>query len=190
MEVLQHSENKGFRVKGQLKIIAKDADGNVTSVYETSNYIVFQALDIIKDLLLGVLSGSSLYRMGLGSGGYNGMGVRYLPDATWDSKVDMNVPVYSRDLDSITTSVTGTTIGINMVTTFDSSEIGAPFAPTLEVSEACVIFGSGTAGPQSGAAYLGALDKLFAYRTFEKKSFAPGAGTTLEVHWSIFLEKV
>lgn len=191
MERSQHLASKA-RTRGQLKVISKDKDGNVLSVYETSNYIVFNALEVVRDLLLGSLGGSALYRMGIGSGGYNAMGVRITPDDTWDAKDDLTAPIYSKPFDSVTTLVSGNSVAINMVCTFNSSDISAPpFAPTLEASEACIIFGSGSIGNLSGAAYRDALnDIMFSYRTFEKKSFAPSAGTTLEIHWTIFLEKV
>jgi hypothetical protein len=148
-------------------------------------------VESIKDLLLGLWSGT-IYRMAIGSGGYSG-GSRNYPDDTWHAKSGLVSPVYSKDFDSTPVATQmDHTWSIQCTCTFNSSDLTPSAWPLLTtVSEAGLIVGSGKSGDQEGSSnYMGLADRLYAYRTFEEKSFVEGAGTTLQVVWTIFVEKV
>lgn len=197
MEQSQFSQSN-FKTRGEIKLLINN-DGVKSELFQ-KNFTLNMALESIADLCLGLWDGT-LYRMGLGTGGADSFGNRIYPDDTWHSKTSMVAGIYSKDFiplpvgppHGVNRYTSGNTVAIEFVTLFDSDDlIGQGYPAIVDVSEILLIQGKNTAGNQfsTGSGVLGLDDRAFAYRTFDEQSFNPGAGTTIEAHWTIFIEKV
>ncbi len=169
-----------LKTRGQVEIISSDGRS-----WTSPNYIVDQASQYVGLILEGTFSGS-LYRMAIGQGGYSGAPpVRTLPNDSWYAYTGLVTPIVSKPVATRTVVSDGHVTSITLSCTFSGADHASP---TSDFNEACLILGSGTAGTQTGGAYLGAADRMYAYRTFDNFS-VPAAGTsTLTINWTIFVE--
>lgn len=178
-----------IKVRGNIRI-----EHSSGKVWESKNFVVNQGVHFVGDILGGASTGT-IYRMAIGEGGIDGFGNRVLPDDTWYLKTGLVQPAYSNDLTSpcvVTHDGQTTSLYFNHVFT------GAENTTFMtDASEVALVIGYGSSGILTGnnAAIMPNLvgppiqvNYVFAYRTFEELTLAPGSGDSITVHWTILLE--
>lgn len=176
------------KIKVHGKIRLEHSSGKV---WESSNFVVNPGVQQAGEILGGNTTGS-IYRIAIGEGGMSG-GSRVLPDDTWYLKTGLVSPAYSADITTRTVSHDGQTTSLYFTHVFTGGE---NISTITMMSEMCLIIGHGSAGTLTGnnatiipVALPAIENKMFAYRTFEALSLAPGNPTeTITVHWTILLE--
>ena len=173
-----------MKVKGFFALTHKDKDGNILYRYGNNNTVVNSAFnDLFKDALTVGAGNKPIYRVGWGSGGYDGV-ERKTPNKTWYTLTDMYTPIGSQDISTQTVSFhseSGHLIVANS-TTFAASDYGLV---GVNVNEISLIAGTGSSGIRLGSTHMGSSDILFSYHTFDQREMNPG--DTLDINWEIHL---
>lgn len=192
----QHFSMKALESKNNLRgsvKITHGRDDEILSVYEAKNFVVLNAAEAVKKMLVDAWSGAAapyLARMALGTGGYDGFGNRRVPNSSWHTLTDLFTPLYTKDF---TTAISSALIRdvwtVTSTCKFQYGDIG--LTPSTTVNEVGLILldpASGVSGDVVGGVDTVAGNRLFAYRTFTERDWDL-AGTYIDVVWTIYIDR-
>jgi len=172
-----------LKTRGQIEIIHSDG-----RTWKSPNFVIDLASQYVAKILEGTFTGT-LYRMGIGNGGYSGLPpARTLPNNSWYVYTDMQgTSKISKPVLLKTLYTDGHVTSLTLQCVFAGTDHAYGVGDDM-FSEACLILGSGTLLTQLAPIHLGAGDVLYAYRTFDEFQLPTLSATTLTVNWTIFVE--